>query len=145
MSDNTYIMAANALGDLRTNILAQAQLGERELHDLRWEVGGFRDHDEQAVLSALRKDVADGKVSVDPAVLRSFVDYVGQGEDGIGQRLWNATKGAAIGLTGVGLVGAGLYALAPSIVMWLVAYYAMHQLAVPAAILGAGFGAAWDN
>ena len=93
----------------------------------------------------MRKEVAGGKGSVGTEVRWRFVDYVGQGEDGIGQRLWNANKGAAIGLTGVGLVGAGLYALAPSIVMWLVAYYAMHQLAVPAAILGAGFGAAWDN
>ncbi|MFO0725675.1 MAG: hypothetical protein U1E65_17960 [Myxococcota bacterium] len=138
-------MSASGLGALRAEILAHGSLGKAELSRIRWEIGGFRDHQEQSELLALGRDVVDGKIAVDPELRHKLDAYVARGEDGFEKRALNASIGIALGLGGALAVGTGLFSLAPSVVMYLVANWAVHQLALPAAAIGAVVGTLWDN
>lgn len=138
-------MSASGLRDLRSTLLSHGKLGPDALKKLRREIGGFRDDEEQAVLHEIAQDVARGAVQLDPAIEEKMRRFVAQGPDGPGRRAWNAAKGAAIGLLGALAAAFGIYELAPSVTMYLVAHAMVTQTAPAAVLLGAGFGALWDN
>src|SRR5688572_5089488 len=62
-----------------------------------------------------------------------------------GRRAANATKFAGVGLATTVALGAGIYFLAPSVIMYLAATHFVQTLAAPAAVLGAAAGYFWDD
>ena len=65
-------MSAAGLAELRSNLLHTGALDRSSFRAVRWEVGGFRDEQEQGVLEQLRQDVLEGRFEVPPELEQSF-------------------------------------------------------------------------
>jgi hypothetical protein len=138
-------MSAAGLAELRSNLLDPGAIDRSSFRAVRWEVGGFRDAEEQRVLEQMRLDIGKGWLEMPRELRAKVLEYVARGPDGVGRRIWNATKGAAIGVGALGAVAGAVYLLSPSIVMYLVAQHMLMQGAPIAAVGGASFGMLWDN
>src|SRR5262245_12219403 len=108
-------MSAAGLAELRSDLLQRGALDHSSFREVRWEIGGFRDDREQSVLDQLRLDLVEGRLEASPELRAKVLDYVQGGPDGVGRRIWNATRGVAIGVGALGAVAGAIYLLQPSI------------------------------